>query len=116
VRCVCDECREEYVPDESELALLGPTAEQMRGQTLTRGRGCNHCQLTGYSGRKGIFEIFPVDDEIQHMIFEKAPASELRERAREQGMRTLREDGLRKVASGMTTLEEVLRVTMGDVL
>lgn len=114
VRCVCDDCREEYVPPEGDLALLGPAAEQMRGQTLTKGRGCNKCQLTGYSGRKGIFEIFRIDDETQRMIFNKAASADLRARAREGGMRTLREDGLRKVVSGMTTIEEILRVTMGD--
>jgi len=114
-RCICDNCREEYKPLDSELALLGTAAEQMRGIDLTRGRGCNACQLTGYVGRKGIFEIFRVDDEIQRMIFDKMSASELRIRAREGGMRTLREDGLRKVATGITTVDEVLRVTMGDI-
>ena len=114
VRCICDNCREEYVPADSELHLLGPIAEQMSGMTLTRGHGCNKCQLTGYTQRKGIFEIFRMEDETQKMIFDKASSSELRARARERGMRTLREDGLRKVATGMTTLDEVLRVTMGD--
>jgi general secretion pathway protein E/type IV pilus assembly protein PilB len=84
------------------------------GQTLVRGHGCSNCSLSGYSGRKGLFEIFLVNDEIQKMIFDKLPVSEMREHARELGMRTLREDGLRKIASGMTTIEEVMRVTMGD--
>ncbi|MDE0838140.1 MAG: type II/IV secretion system protein, partial [Kiritimatiellae bacterium] len=77
--------------------------------------GCKKCSLSGYSGRRGIFEIFSVTDEIQHMIFNKVSALELRARARELGMRTLREDGLRKVVAGTTTLEEVFRVTMGDL-
>ena len=115
VRCICENCIEEYVPEDSDLQLLGPVAQQMSGSTLKRGRGCNKCQLTGYSGRKGIFEIFRVDDEIQRMIFEQSASSELRIHARETGMRTLREDGLRKVGAGITTLEEVLRVTMGDI-
>ena len=114
VRCVCENCKEEYEPSEGELRLLGTAADQMSAVTLYKGRGCKKCALTGYTGRKGLFEIFLVTDEIQRMIFEKVPAMELRVRAREQGMRTLREDGLRKVVAGVTTLDEVFRVTMGD--
>jgi general secretion pathway protein E/type IV pilus assembly protein PilB len=72
--------------------------------------------LTGYSGRAGIFEILTINDDIQRMIFEKTSAIEIRQKARELGMRTLREDGLRKVVIGTTTLDEVLRATMGDAL
>jgi len=115
VRCICSDCKEEYETTDLEMRLLGPAAEQMSEVQLYRGRGCNRCALTGYMDRKGIFEIFIVDDEIQQMIFEKVPATQLRARAREMGMRTLREDGLRKAAAGITTVEEVLRVTMGDV-
>ena len=115
VRCICEDCKEEYVPHDSDLDLLGSPGAFLRDQALTHGRGCTSCQLTGYSGRKGLFEILKVDDEIQKMIFDKASSSALRINAREHGMRTLREDGLRKIASGMTTLQEVLRVTMGDV-
>jgi len=114
VRCICEHCKEEFTPTAEAIASLGPGTEQLAGQVLTRGHGCSHCSLTGYSGRKGIFEIFLTSDEIQRMIFEKLPVAEMRAHARELGMRTLREDGLRKVASGMTTIEEVLRVTMGD--
>jgi type II secretory ATPase GspE/PulE/Tfp pilus assembly ATPase PilB-like protein len=71
--------------------------------------------LSGYKGRKGIFEIFRVDDEIQRMIFRAVPAHELRAYAREHGMRSLREDGMRKAVAGMTTVDEVLRNTMGDL-
>ncbi len=115
VRCVCQNCKEEYTPSQAELRLLGPAAPMMESVPLYRGRGCPTCTLTGYHDRKGIFEIFVVNEDIQRMIFDKVPASELRTRAREMGMRTLREDGLRKVVSGWTTIEEVLRVTMGDV-
>jgi general secretion pathway protein E/type IV pilus assembly protein PilB len=83
-------------------------------EKMYHGAGCERCGKTGYKGRKGIFEIFKVDDTIQRLIFDHAPATLLRERAREMGMRTLREDGMLKVASGMTSLQEVLRVTMGD--
>ncbi len=114
VRNICEHCKEEYIPLDSDVAGLGPQAQMLCGQTLIRGHGCSKCSLTGYSGRAGLFEIFLINDEIQHMIFEKKPVSELRHHAREMGMRTLREDGLRKIMSGMTTIEEVLRVTMGD--
>jgi general secretion pathway protein E/type IV pilus assembly protein PilB len=114
VRVVCESCREEYRPEPSELRAVGPQAEQLVGVPLYRGRGCSRCSLTGYTGRKGIFEIFTVSDEIRRMIFTKAPASQIRAVAREGGMRTLREDGLRKVTAGWTTLDEVMRTTMGD--
>jgi general secretion pathway protein E/type IV pilus assembly protein PilB len=115
VRCICDGCREAVAPRESELRLLGAAASQMKESQLYRGRGCNKCALTGYHGRKGVFEIFVVTEEIQRMIYSKASSSDLRARARENGMRTLREDGLRKVVSGMTTLDEVMQTTMGDM-
>jgi type IV pilus assembly protein PilB len=116
VRCICEHCREEHKPTVTELKLLGTAAEQFANIQLYRGRGCSKCSLTGYSGRSGIFEILVMNDEIQRMIFEKVSATEIRQRAREMGMRTLREDGLRKVVIGNTTLDEVLRATMGDAL
>ena len=114
VRRVCDKCKEEYKPADSELKMLGPAAQQFADTRLLRGKGCTECTFTGYRGRLGIFEIFVVNDEVRHMIFERVAASDLRTKARELGMRTLREDGLRKVVAGVTTLQEVLRVTMGD--
>ena len=116
VRTVCEHCREEHKPTASELNLLGAAAGQFAGVQLFRGRGCNKCALTGYSGRAGIFEILIINDEIQRMIFGKISSIEIRQKARELGMRTLREDGLRKVVIGTTTLDEVLRATMGDAL
>ena len=114
IRNMCPYCKEEYKPITSDLRMLGAAAEQFSAVQLYRGHGCNKCALTGYSGRSGIFEIFLINDEIQRMIFEKLPSTDLRSRARELGMRTLREDGLRKVVAGITTLDEVMRVTMGD--
>ena len=81
---------------------------------LFHGKGCADCQFTGYRGRLGIYEIFQIDDQVRNLVFEQVSSTELRIKARELGMRTLREDGLRKVVAGITTLEEVLRVTMGD--
>ena len=114
VRTLCDNCKEEYTPSNTELSMLGSSAQEMLQSKLHKGRGCNKCALTGYYGRKGIFEIFVISDEVRRMIYDKVPSAQLRERARELGMRTLREDGVRKVVAGVTTAEEVLRVTMGD--
>ncbi|MDD4871418.1 MAG: type II secretion system ATPase GspE [Kiritimatiellae bacterium] len=114
VRNICENCKEPYEPTDADLRLLGAAGKQSSEVHLSRGRGCNKCALTGYHGRKGIFEIFLITDEIQRMIFQKVTSFELRARAREMGMRTLREDGQRKAAAGITTLDEVMRVTMGD--
>jgi len=113
VRAICEKCRKQYTPTERDLKMLGSIAKTVPEKMYT-GEGCDRCGRSGYKGRKGIFEIFKVDDTIQRLIFDHAPATLLRQRAREMGMRTLREDGMLKVASGMTSLSEVLRVTMGD--
>ncbi len=118
VRAICENCKEAYTPTERELKMLSGLSGGQNSanvpERMFHGVGCEKCGKTGYKGRKGIFEIFKVDDTVQRLIFDHAPATVLRERARELGMRTLREDGMLKVASGMTSLSEVLRVTMGD--
>ena len=114
VRKICDKCKEPYVPQEAELRLLGPAAKQLASAQLFHGKGCADCTFTGYRGRLGIYEIFQIDDQVRNLIFDQVSSTELRTKARELGMRTLREDGIRKVVAGITTLEEVLRVTMGD--
>jgi len=114
VRAICTNCKASYTPTERELKMLGALGKTVSSSAMYKGAGCPTCSNTGYKGRKGIFEIFMVDDTIQRLIFDHAPATTLRARAREMGMRTLREDGILKIASGMTSLEEVLRATMGD--
>ncbi len=114
VRKICEKCKEPYEAREAELRLLGPAAKQLASAQLFHGKGCADCQFTGYRGRLGIYEIFQIDDQVRNLIFEQVSSTELRIKARELGMRTLREDGLRKVVAGITTLEEILRVTMGD--
>lgn len=114
VRAICTECREQYTPETMELRSLGINPDELQSAMLYKGAGCQRCSQSGYKGRKGIFEIFKVDDEIQHLIFENSGVAAIRARARELGMRTLREDGIRKVIAGITTVSEVLRVTMGD--
>ena len=96
VRAICTNCKEAYTPTERDLKMLGAIAKTAP-ERMYIGRGCSKCN-GGYKGRKGIFEIFKLDDEIQQMIFDNRPARDLRARAREMGMRTLREDGMLKVA------------------
>jgi type II secretion system protein E len=114
VRRICPKCKEpaELLP--SDMRVLGVDALQVAGSSVSRGAGCESCRQNGYRGRAGIFEFFIVDDEVRCMINERATTLQLRKRAREMGMRTMREDGIRKVLSGMTTAEEVISVTMGD--
>jgi type IV-A pilus assembly ATPase PilB len=114
VRKLCQKCKEPYELTEAEIQSLGLDSTQLADATIMKGRGCEACKNLGYKGRMGIFEIFQIDDEVRHMINEKAATIELRKRAREMGMRTLREDGIRKVLSGMTSAEEVIGVTMSD--
>ena len=114
VRKICPDCKEPYSPTESELRTLNLTAANLAEARFSKGRGCDRCRGTGYRGRAGIFEIFTIDDEIRHLINQNASVSKIRQRARDLGMRTLREDGIRKVVSGMTTPEEVISATMGD--
>ena len=113
VRAICVNCKQEYQPTERDMKMLGAIAKTAPDHMYI-GAGCQTCSNTGYKGRKGIFEIFEIDDTIQRLIFDHAPAGVLRQRAREMGMRTLREDGMLKVASGMTSLKEVIQTTMGD--
>ena len=115
VRKICRKCAAPHVPPESELRALGIDPGNTAGATFMRGKGCSDCSKTGYRGRFGIFEIFLIDDEARKLIYDKVPSSVLRIRARELGMRTLREDGARKVLAGLTSPEEVIRATVGDV-
>ncbi len=114
VRRLCPECKVPHELTDAELRGLRLERSQVADATVMRGTGCDACRHLGYKGRLGIFEIFLVDDEVRHMINERASTIELRRRARELGMRTLREDGVRKVLAGMTTAEEVISATMSD--
>jgi type II secretory ATPase GspE/PulE/Tfp pilus assembly ATPase PilB-like protein len=116
-------CKEPATLTEDEIATLRLDPEQLGSATFYKPKGCERCRFTGYRGRLGIFEIFKVDDEMRQMInrmgdggdrSEQVSTVQLRKRAREQGMRTLREDGFQKVFAGLTTFDEVLAVTMGD--
>ncbi len=114
VRRNCKNCIAPYVPDAEELQLMDLSEDFVKSSTLMKGRGCNECGGSGYRGRVGIYEIFMVTEEIQNLIYKKVSSSVIREAARKLGMRTLREDGLRKAAAGTTTLAEVLANTVID--
>lgn len=121
VRQICTACRASYVPDAQELDhmfgstemkayLKGQGVSSKRSVRLYRGAGCNVCGQTGYEGRIGVFEIIPMSDTLRALIMKHANADEIKEQARAEGMTTMMEDGISKVLSGITTLEEVLRV------
>ncbi len=115
VRRLCTKCKEPGQLSDSELRALRIEASQMDEANVLRPVGCERCRQTGYKGRMGIFEIFEIDDEVRHMVNDRASTLHLRQRARELGMRTLREDGVRKVLAGLTSAEEVISITMGDL-
>jgi type IV pilus assembly protein PilB len=114
VRMICPHCTERYDPAEAELRALGLGREEMAGRALARGSGCAHCGGSGFFGRRGLFELLPIDATLERMIHERATLVALRRQARDAGMRTMREDGLRKVLAGWTTLAEVLAVTVAE--
>jgi type IV pilus assembly protein PilB len=114
VRKVCKKCTAPYVPTDTELRALGFDPANLAGANFARGKGCPDCNKNGFRGRFGVFEVFVIDDEARKLIYDRVPSSMLRTRAREMGMRTLREDGARKVLAGLTTADEVIRATIGD--
>jgi general secretion pathway protein E len=111
VRIICPHCKEEFEPDQEELAKLGLSSEATEGTKLFRGRGCVKCLHTGYKGRCGIFELLMMTKEMKRLVLKTADANQIKQLAVENGMITLRQDGLMKVLQGITTIEEVLRVS-----
>jgi type II secretion system protein E len=109
VRTICPQCREQYAAGKEELSVL-----KMKAATLYRGRGCAQCSQTGYKGRIGIFELMVVNEKLRESIYQHRTNTLLKEKARQEGMQTLREDGLVKAVAGLTTVEEVMRVTQTD--
>jgi type IV pilus assembly protein PilB len=111
-RRVCPDCREGYEADEDTLAPYGHVPQGLGTVTFFRGKGCQTCSFTGMKGRVAIYEVMPVSYEIRDLILHNAPTAEIREVAQSQGMRILRQNALQKVLDGVTTVEEVLRVTI----
>ncbi len=111
VRTICLNCKEAYMPDDETLTRMDLKRSDVGDRSFYYGRGCSKCNGTGYKGRKGVFEYLRISDPIPDLINERRPTLFIRERARELGMRTLREDAIRNVLDGYTTVDEVLRYT-----
>lgn len=111
VRTICKDCRVSYEPSETVLAQLGLSPNELGDKHFYTGKGCETCGGSGYKGRKGIYELLDINDVLRDMITERAPSVVLRQKAIELGMTTLREDGLRNIYNGLTTIEEVLKYT-----
>ncbi|HEX7862213.1 MAG TPA: ATPase, T2SS/T4P/T4SS family [Verrucomicrobiae bacterium] len=111
VRTICKNCRTPFEPTENQLSLLNLSPHDIGDKVFYYGRGCQNCNDTGYKGRKGIFELLPISDPVRELINERAPTVVIRQKAVEEGMITLREDGLRGIFEGGTTIEEVLKYT-----
>jgi type IV pilus assembly protein PilB len=114
VRKLCNKCKQPAELTELEMKSLYLEPGQLDNANAMQPVGCEACRNKGFKGRMGIFEIFQINDEVRFMINDRLSTMQLRQRARELGMRTMREDGIRKVLNGMTTAEEVISTTMGD--
>ena len=112
IRVICKECREpDPAPDQRTLRVLGFREDEIENITFYRGRGCGACSGSGYRGRQGIFELMELDSTIRELAFNRAPLSEIRRAARSAGMKPLLEDGRLKIRNGVTTTEELVRIT-----
>ena len=114
VRRICPNCKEPHTPDEKLLSSLGIRSDQALDANFMKGAGCPKCNSTGFRGRVGVFEMFTMSEELQQMVYEDASLVALRSKSKEMGMRTMREDGIRKVIAGVTLAEEVLHSTVGE--
>ncbi|HOK08425.1 MAG TPA: type II secretion system ATPase GspE [Candidatus Hydrogenedens sp.] len=115
VRKICSQCKEPYKPERNPLEELGIRTQDSRAEVIWRGKGCSKCMERGYYGRTGIFELLVMSPRIQELVLEGADSNAIKREAHKEGMRTLREDGAEKMLRGVTTLEEVLRVTRDDI-
>lgn len=111
LRTICPDCRAPYEPSEAILSQLGIAPHELGDKSFYTGRGCKTCGETGYKGRAGLYELLNVTDPIRELVIERAPAVVIKQKAIELGMTTLREDGLRCIYEGRTTIEEVLKYT-----
>jgi type IV pilus assembly protein PilB len=111
VRKICTACRQPYEPSEAILRQIGLTVHDIGDKNFFYGAGCPECNNTGYKGRKGIYELLDITEPIRELITQRAPSQVIRQKAIEQGMTTLRADGLRSIFDGDTTIEEVLKYT-----
>ncbi|MHC4712824.1 MAG: GspE/PulE family protein [Planctomycetota bacterium] len=116
IRRICERCREPITPDPRTLQILGLKEEDIEGSTFYQGRGCPACNDSGFKGRQGIFELMEMNPTVREMAFKKTPVEQIRQQAVMTGMLTLKDDGMKKAKAGVTTLEEVMRITVrGEV-
>jgi len=111
VRTICPSCREARKPSPEEITVLSILHDQLKDLELYKGKGCPVCNNTGFKGRMGIYELLVMNDNMRELVIENTSSTILCKKAREFGMRILKEDGMEKVKRGYTTIEEVLRVT-----
>lgn len=111
VRMLCSNCKQPYIPDDIALKSLGITLDQTKSRNLFKAKGCEKCFHSGYRGRIGIFEIMLLDPSLKSLILKTFDSQQIKEAARKKNMVTLRQDGIEKVLQGLTTIEEVIRVT-----
>lgn len=114
LRRICPNCKAPYTPTATEIRMLGLSPEYLENHQFYKGKGCDRCGRTGYKGRIGIYEIFQITEDIGKLIFANEPTGVIRDAARRNGMRSLRDDAMRKAAAGISTLEEVIFVTLMD--
>ena len=107
---ICPNCKEAFTPPIESIKRFGLSAFTDSEITFYKGRGCDHCKMTGYRGRKGIFEVLVISDRVRGLILQRASTAEIRQAAMEEGMKAMQDDGLRKVLDGTTSIEECLRV------
>ncbi len=112
VRTICVKCKREYEPTRDMLEQLGLSPEEVEGRKFYYGAGCPECNNTGYRGRTALFELMMFSDRMRELVMAKSSTQAMRDLAREEGMRTLREAGLLKIYDGLTTIEEVVRETL----
>lgn len=111
LRRICPDCKVAYKPSAAVLAQIGLTPADIGGKEFYTGQGCDTCNDTGYKGRQGLFELLDMSDPIRELVAQRAATVVLKQKAQEMGMKTLREDGLRNIFEGITTIEEVLKYT-----
>jgi type IV pilus assembly protein PilB len=111
IRKICNNCKTAFDPSDEDLTLLGLKREEVGANKFYYGKGCSMCNDTGYKGRKSIVELLVMNQQLCELVMKNSPTSVIKDKARELGMKTIREDGIRSILTGETTIEEVLKYT-----
>jgi type II secretory ATPase GspE/PulE/Tfp pilus assembly ATPase PilB-like protein len=116
VRVICPKCKHEVMPDKEILAELGVSGRNLSKVKIYEGKGCDSCRFTGYKGRTAIYEFLEMSEPIRELVLKRSSSEQIKKKAIELGMRTLRQDGWEKIIMGITTPSEVIRVTQQEEL